>query len=432
MAKDKPNAYTATEYPGVYVRGDSVCYRYRPTPGGRTKTVTLKNTTPKDAWLERVRVMDRIKKIRSGEIDPQLETVKQHAKRPIDDHLTDYEKHLLDKGDDPGHVRSTLAHIRGWLDGCSIETLAGADPDGWYSWTMEQRTGKGKLWSARTRNANRQAVAGFYRWAASRNRIRSNPMARDLMPVADAKHRRVNESRVFTPDEFWKKLLPAVTIERQAVYMLKACAGLRGREIDRIERRDLDLDEGVLIIQPTTGRKASKGRETADDVELPLAVALIDKLRELIDATGWTRGPIPVRDPNRRQWIADLVKAGLVQFNEKRIKAKKITGVNRYDLENLIGYADEDGRVYDRKSLRRTYITWLMHAGVDIREAQRLARHSSIELTANVYTSHELPRLRRAVDAAASLSARSLRAADASSGVEMRQDAHGHGKHAAG
>lgn len=441
---DRPSKSQKTDYPGVYTRGDVVFYRYRPVPGGKVKTVSLRNVSPKEAWLERERVLERCAKIRSGEIDPQAEKVREHSRKSITDHIEAYQKHLEAKGNDPEHTAATISHITRWAQGCDIETMSGADPEGWYNWTIEQRTKQGKPWSARYRNASRQAIAGFYRWAVTRNRLGYNPMARELMTVADAKHAKENESRTLTPEEFWDRLIPAVTLDRQIVYMLKALLGLRGREIPRIERRDIDLDTGVLVVLPTTGRKASKGRESAETVELPMPAALVDKLRELIDQTGWKRGPIPVTDPTRIHWLKDLVRAGLIRLDQDRIDAinaeakkrkrpqDKVTDNRRFAREYLIGYEDEDGRVLDRKCLRRTYGTWLMHAGVDLREAQRLMRHSSPELTANVYTGHGIPRLRQAVESVAGLGAHSQRTADASQRTEIPRDAQGRTGHAAG
>lgn len=45
-----------------------------------------------------------------------------------------------------------------------------------------------------------------------------------------------------------------------------------------------------------------------------------------------------------------------------------------------------DGKDYDFHSLRHQFITGLALAGVSLRAAQELARHSKPELTANVYT----------------------------------------------
>ncbi|MFW5690732.1 MAG: tyrosine-type recombinase/integrase, partial [Planctomycetota bacterium] len=47
---------------------------------------------------------------------------------------------------------------------------------------------------------------------------------------------------------------------------------------------------------------------------------------------------------------------------------------------------DDRGRVVDFHALRHTFISNLARAGVHPRNAQALARHSTIDLTMNVYT----------------------------------------------
>lgn len=49
-------------------------------------------------------------------------------------------------------------------------------------------------------------------------------------------------------------------------------------------------------------------------------------------------------------------------------------------------------------SLRRTFITWLAVNGCHPKLAQRLARHSSVSLTMDVYTSHDQLDSRKAVE----------------------------------
>jgi hypothetical protein len=51
-----------------------------------------------------------------------------------------------------------------------------------------------------------------------------------------------------------------------------------------------------------------------------------------------------------------------------------------------VEYEDDRGRVVDFHALRHTFITNLARAGVHPRNAQALARHSTIDLTMNVYT----------------------------------------------
>jgi hypothetical protein len=52
-----------------------------------------------------------------------------------------------------------------------------------------------------------------------------------------------------------------------------------------------------------------------------------------------------------------------------------------------LAYKDADGRHADFHSLRHTFVTTLVRSGVSPKAAQSLARHSTINLTMNVYTS---------------------------------------------
>ena len=57
------------------------------------------------------------------------------------------------------------------------------------------------------------------------------------------------------------------------------------------------------------------------------------------------------------------------------------------DLESAgIPYVDAHGLYADFHALRHTFITNMMKSGVNPKTAQALARHSTIDLTMNVYT----------------------------------------------
>jgi hypothetical protein len=71
----------------------------------------------------------------------------------------------------------------------------------------------------------------------------------------------------------------------------------------------------------------------------------------------------------------------------------------RADLTRCgIPYTDEDGRVFDFHGLRGQFITELCRQKVHPRTAQKLARHSTIDLTMNVYTDLNSAELASAVD----------------------------------
>jgi integrase len=63
-----------------------------------------------------------------------------------------------------------------------------------------------------------------------------------------------------------------------------------------------------------------------------------------------------------------------------------------------IATVDASGKVIDFHALRHTFVTSLAKAGVHPSKAQRLARHSTIALTMNVYTSLDVDDLRDALN----------------------------------
>jgi integrase len=71
----------------------------------------------------------------------------------------------------------------------------------------------------------------------------------------------------------------------------------------------------------------------------------------------------------------------------------------RRDLEAAkIDYRDADGRVFDFHALRHQFISNLARGGVHPKEAQTLARHSTITLTMDRYTHLALADLTSALD----------------------------------
>ncbi len=61
--------------------------------------------------------------------------------------------------------------------------------------------------------------------------------------------------------------------------------------------------------------------------------------------------------------------------------------VKKRQRSNFLAYKDSDGRYADFHALRHTFITNMVKSGISPKIAQSLARHSTIDLTMNVYTS---------------------------------------------
>jgi integrase len=75
----------------------------------------------------------------------------------------------------------------------------------------------------------------------------------------------------------------------------------------------------------------------------------------------------------------------------------------RIDLMNVGIPSSDVGRVVDFHALRTTFITSLARAGVAPAMAQKLARHSDINLTLGTYTKLHLGELAHAVGKLASI-----------------------------
>jgi len=87
-----------------------------------------------------------------------------------------------------------------------------------------------------------------------------------------------------------------------------------------------------------------------------------------------------------QEWLADRPAANRLWGGDWASRRQGSTMI-RVDLTAAdIDYEDAHGRVADFHALRHTFISNLARAGVHPRNAQALARHSTIDLTMNVYT----------------------------------------------
>ncbi len=88
-----------------------------------------------------------------------------------------------------------------------------------------------------------------------------------------------------------------------------------------------------------------------------------------------------------RPWLAEKRAGGQV-WPGTWAKDKHAGTILKHDLKAAgIPYVDENGLYADFHALRHTFITNMVKSGVNPKTAQSLARHSTIDLTMNVYTS---------------------------------------------
>jgi hypothetical protein len=179
------------------------------------------------------------------------------------------------------------------------------------------------------------------------------------------------ERRVLSTDEF-ARLIAATgasdkTIhgltgpDRAMVYLTSAYSGLRAKELATLTLGaiKLDGDPPVIVV------KAAYSKHRREDIQ-PIRPDLAERLR------AWLNQRVTLRI-DARLWPGKWYKAGATLV--------------RADLAVAgIDYVDESGLVFDFHALRHQYITSLAAAGVHPKQAQTLARHSSITLTMDHYT----------------------------------------------
>jgi integrase len=283
-----------------------------------------------------------------------------------------------------------------------------------------------------TRNGYRSAWVTFGNWCVRNRRLLNNPFAR--VPKADEKADPRRRRRALTEDELRRlldvahrrPLLDRVTItrgarkgeavaklrvetrrrlewlgrERALIYKTLVLTGLRKGELASLTvgQLVLDADPAFLVLDAAD----EKNREGSTiplraDLATDLRQWLADKAKAAQDVPAMAFDREPRKPGHRHQgesgglaahvlqlpaiaptMPADTpvfdVPAGLVQILDRDLK---LAGIPK---------RDERGRTVDVHALRHTFGTLLSKGGVAPRTAQAAMRHSSIELTMNVYT----------------------------------------------
>lgn len=149
--------------------------------------------------------------------------------------------------------------------------------------------------------------------------------------------------------------------DRAMLYTVATYTGLRASELASLTRHSFRLDDET----PTVTVQAAYSKHRRQDV-LPLHPSLVTMLRP---------------------WLAVKPEWGRV-WPGKWAEYKFAGKMMQVDLEAAgVEYIDASGLYADFHALRHTFITNMMKSGINPKTAQALARHSTIDLTMNVYTS---------------------------------------------
>ena len=207
------------------------------------------------------------------------------------------------------------------------------------------------------------------------------PLTFDELPAAvDRARERLHDNPEFIAQQ------ERLGQERELIYKLAVTTGLRKNELASLTVGQLDLDNDLPHVRLNAADEKNRQGNS-----IPLRQAVADELREWVSNTGAGSGNV-------------LSIFGRGQSNQ--LASTKLFNVpddlskvfNRDRAVAGIAKSDDRGRTVDVHALRHTFGTMLSKAGVSPRVAQAAMRHSSIDLTMNVYTDPRLLDVQGAVE----------------------------------
>ena len=365
--------------------------------------------------------------VKSGVMTAAEDAIADHQSTPLVEQFAEYINHQTAKGLNLDRVKSTRQRLNQIAADCSFRFLADLTGPALEKWMVNrQRAGM----SAGSRNGYRDAMVGFANWCVRTGRMISNPFAG--VPKADTKVDCRRKRRSMTEGELLqlldvarrRPLLDAMTVrrgdrkgeavanirdevrthlellgrERALIYKTLVLTGLRLDELRTLTVGQLCLEGELCYL--TLDAADEKNREGNS---LPIRGDLASDLREWVNdkrqrfcgaatlaSNGQTAGVIPMTLTPRVELPGDtplfVVPMGLVRILDRDLK---LAGIAK---------RDERGRTLDCHALRHTFGTLLSKGGVAPRTAQAAMRHSTIDLTMNVYTDPKLLDVHGALD----------------------------------
>jgi integrase len=312
----------------------------------------------------------------------------EHRKRPMADHLAEFERHLNTKGNSPGQVKLVATRCRRIVAACRAAFTGDLSASRVQAYLADLREKENK--STQTSNHYLRAIKQFTRWLVKDRRAPDDPLAH--MAMLNVSTDRRHDRRPFSEAELTAILQTANAApivrrmkgtDRAMLYAVAGYTGLRASELASLtpESFDLNINPATVVVQ------AAYSKHRRQDV-LPLHASLVALLRPWLHAKPEGQSVWPGNWAKGKEAGAmlkvDLERARTAWIEEVASDADEM---KRRERSSFLAYKDGEGRYADFHALRHTFITNMVKSGVAPKAAQLLARHSTIDLTMNVYTS---------------------------------------------
>jgi len=305
-------------------------------------------------WIQGIPEKLRNKLIGFGVIDGRM--LPKHFDKTLSEHINDFYEHLRARESTEHYRKQAKSIITKVFADCGFVAWADIDRD------KVERSLKGLRDNGigvRTSNLYLTMIKRFCSWMYETERADTKPLAR-LKAVPQSPDSKRCVRRALTLDEQIKLLRTTASgethslmtgYERYLLYKLTLQTGLRAKELRSLTVSSFNFNDCLLTVLDTKNKKPAV-ISLKKDTALELKTYLAGKM------------------PDTKAFRFAVVQSRMI----------------KKDLESAgIEYETYEGTV-DFHSLRHTFITNLAHSGVHPKDAQTLARHSTITLTMDYYT----------------------------------------------
>ena len=325
----------------------------------------------------------KIERGMQGLIDPMDE----HRKRPIAEHLDAYEDHLTNKENSVGYVEQTMQRCRDIVAGIKATVICEITAGRVESYLADQRRGGMSMASS---NHYLRAIKSFAGWLVKDRRAPDNPLA-VLSALSLTEQDKKRRRRALTDAEVVALVNSATGsdrpfrgipgADRAMLYNVALNTGLRASELASLTPGSFDLDG-----EPATVCCLGAYTKNGQQATLPLRPDLTAALKEWLDGRPAAVAMWPGRWASSRA-AAEMIRRDLAAAKAAWVKQAPSEQVKvEREKSSFLEYRDASDRFADFHSLRHTFITNLARGKVHPKNAQALARHSTINLTMNAYT----------------------------------------------
>ena len=360
--------------------------KYRDASGVIRRVPLATDKSAAQAMLnELVRKAEREK---AGLSDPTDE----QRKRPLSEHLGEFQAYLKNKGVTAKQVKECTTQIRKMIDDRKWTWINEISATGALEFLGQLR--RNGL-SAQTHNHYLKSAKQFTRWLVRERRTPTDPLVH--LSKLNVKTDRRHDRRALLPDEF-TRLFEAASVgppietipgpDRAIMYVLAGWTGFRKGEIGSLTLRSFRFDD-----DPPTATVAacySKRRRQDTQVLHPDVVQLLKKWLATKpdmcsdDPLFPVSGKVPggKERPTHKMMKRDLARARQKWIEEADDDRERL----RREQSDYLCYCNGDGLFADFHSNRHLFITSMERAGLSPKMAQTLARHSDVRLTLGTYT----------------------------------------------